>query len=72
MAHNFKRGERVEWNFRGARAVGKVKRRLVERTEVGGRPVAATPEDPRYLVVTDRGGVEVAKRPEALRRVAEG
>ncbi len=69
MTERFKRGERVEWNFRGHRVVGRVRRRLTERTEVGRQTVAASKDDPRYLVRSDKSGIVTARRPEALRRV---
>lgn len=69
MAERFRKGERVEWSFRGHRVVGVVVRRLVEPTTVGGRPVRASREDPRYLVRVDRSGKEAAHRGQALRRV---
>jgi len=69
VAEKFRRGDRVEWNFRGRPVVGKVRKRLVERTEVGGQVVAATKDDPRYLVRSDASGNETARRPTALRRI---
>jgi hypothetical protein len=65
----FRRGERVEWNFRGRRVTGKVRRKLTSRTEIGGRAVAASKDDPRYVVRTDRTGKETTRRPGALRRL---
>jgi hypothetical protein len=67
MAQEFKRGDRVEWNFRGRTVRGTVRRRLTRRTEVGGQIVAASTEDPRYLVRTERTGKETARRAAALR-----
>jgi hypothetical protein len=69
MSEQFRRGDRVEWSFRGRRVVGKVQRKLTGRTEVGGRAVAASPDDPRYLLRTDKTGAETARRPQALRRL---
>ncbi len=69
MAERFRRGERVEWNFRGHRVVGKVRRRLTERAEVGGQVVAASKDDPRYVVRSDKSGTETARRPGALRQI---
>ena len=71
MPETFRRGERVEWNFRGHPVTGKVKRKLTKRTEVAGRPVAASADDPRYLVRTDKTGKETTRRPEALRRIED-
>jgi hypothetical protein len=69
MPDQFRRGDRVEWNFRGRPVTGKVRRKLTSRTEVAGRPVAATKDDPRYLVRSDKSGKETTRRPEALRRL---
>lgn len=70
MAQEFKRGDRVEWSFRGRKVVGRVRRRLTQRTEIGGQVFAASRDDPRYVVRSDRSGKETARRPQALRRVA--
>ena len=68
MAELFKRGERVEWSFRGRPVRGRVRRRLTARTTVGGQVAAATPEDPRYLLRTE-SGKETVRRGAALRRL---
>jgi hypothetical protein len=69
MGQEFKRGDRVEWSFRGRPVRGTVRRRLTQRTEVGGQVVAASKDDPRYVVRTEKSGRETARRPSALRRV---
>jgi hypothetical protein len=68
MPEEFKRGDRVEWSFRGRTVTGRVRRRLTSRTEVAGRVVAASKDDPRYVVRTERSGRETTRRPAALRR----
>jgi Hypervirulence associated proteins TUDOR domain len=70
MSQEFRRGDRVEWNFRGRKVLGRVRKRLTSRTEVGGQIVAASKDDPRYLVRSEKSGRETARRPEALTRVA--
>ena len=70
MAHEFKRGDRVQWNFRGKMVVGRVRKRLTSRTEVGGQVVAAANDDPRYLVRSEKSGAETARRPDTLKRLA--
>ena len=70
MTERFKRGDRVEWNFRGRTVSGRVRRRLTGRTEIGGQVVAASREDPRYVVRSDKSGKETTRRPGALRRVS--
>jgi hypothetical protein len=69
MPHEFKRGDRVEWNFRGRNVSGRIRRRLTSRTEIGGQVVAASKDDPRYVVRSDRSGKETTRRPAALRRL---
>lgn len=69
MAQEFKRGDRVEWNFRGRIVAGRVRRRLTKRTEFGGRVVAGSKEEPPDLVRSDRTGNETVRRAAALTRV---
>jgi Hypervirulence associated proteins TUDOR domain len=69
MAHEFKRGDRVAWNFRGRQVVGTVRRKLAERTTFNGRPVSASADDPRYVVRSEKTGKETTRRGPALRRV---
>lgn len=69
MSERLKRGDRVEWNFRGRTVTGKVRRRLTARTELNGVVVAASKDDPRYVVRSDAGGRETTRRPEKLRRL---
>ena len=69
MSETFKRGDRVQWNFRGHVVTGRVRRRLTTRTEVGGQIAAASKEDPRYVVRSDKSGKETARRAQALRRL---
>ena len=69
MGPEFKRGDRVEGSFRGRAVTGRVRKRLTEATEVGGQVVAASKDDPRYLVRTEKSGRETARRPTALRKL---
>jgi hypothetical protein len=67
MSDKFKAGDAVEWNSHGGIARGKVKKKLTSRTTIKGHQVAATPDNPEYLVETDKGG-QAAHKPEALRK----
>lgn len=69
MTDEFKRGDRVEWKFGRGIAVGTVQRKLTSPTTVGKQDVRASPDDPRYLVRSEKSGTEAAHKPEALRRV---
>ena len=70
MAQDFRRGDRVEWNFRGRTVRGTVRRRLTSRTKVGNQLVAASKADPRYLVRSEKSGKETARRAASLRPVS--
>jgi hypothetical protein len=71
MGEEFKRGDRVEWSFRGRTVRGTVRRRLTGRTMVGGQVVAASRDDPRYLVRSEKSGKETTRRPAALRAISD-
>jgi hypothetical protein len=67
MAEEFRRGDRVEWSFRGRRVIGRVRKRLTSRTVVNDRVVAASRDDPRYLVRSEKTGKETTRRAQSLR-----
>ena len=69
MARDFKRGDRVQWSFRWTKVAGTVRRRLTSRAVVNGRVVAASKDDPRYLVRSEKTGKETTRRRRALRRL---
>lgn len=69
MADEFKTGDQVEWNTSQGKTTGKVKKKLTKPTEIGEHEVAASPENPEYLVVSDKSGKEAAHKPGALKRV---
>ena len=68
MAQEFKQRDKLEWNTPQGKSRGTVKKKLTERTEVGGQRVAATEENPRYLVKSEKSGKEAAHKPDALNK----
>ncbi|MGW5188153.1 DUF2945 domain-containing protein [Kribbella sp. NPDC004138] len=64
----FHRGDDVEWDSHGGTAYGKVEREITERTEAGGRTVDASPDEPQYLVRSEKSGGTAVHKPSALRR----
>ena len=65
----FKPEDKVEWNTPQGKTHGTVKKKLTSRTEVGGQTIAASDEDPRYLVESEKSGKEAAHKPGALEKV---
>lgn len=66
MSDDFKKGDKVEWNSHGSKAVGKVERKITSETEAGGRKVKASKDEPQYLVKSDKSGGEAVHKPGAL------
>ncbi len=66
MAKSFSKGDKVEWNTSGGKTNGTVVRKLTEATEVAGHHVAASEEEPQYLVESEKSGKQAAHKPEAL------
>ncbi|CAM5274221.1 MULTISPECIES: hypervirulence associated TUDOR domain-containing protein [Streptomyces] len=60
-------GDEVTWSSPGGEAVGRVVRKITERTEAAGRTVDASPEEPQYEVRSAKSGATAVHRPEALR-----
>jgi Hypervirulence associated proteins TUDOR domain len=68
MAEEFSKGDKVEWSSHGGKAVGEVEKEITERTEAAGRTVAASKDDPQYLVKSEKSGGEAVHKPSALRK----
>jgi hypothetical protein len=66
MADEFTKGDSVEWNSHGSKAVGRVEGKITEDTEAAGRQVRASEDDPQYLVKSDKSGGEAVHKPSAL------
>ena len=63
----FKAGDRVSWNSSGGTTHGQVVRKLTSPIDIKGHHVAASKDNPEYLVETDEGK-QAAHKPEALSR----
>ena len=63
----FKKGDKVKWSSHGGEAHGEVVKKLTSETQIKGHKVAASKDDPQYLVKTDKGA-EAAHKPDALKK----
>ena len=68
MTTEFHKGDRVTWQSHGVTAEGKVLRKITEDTELAGRTVRASRDDPQYLVRSEKSGGEAVHKPSALKR----
>jgi plastocyanin len=67
MADNLKAGDKVTWSSHGGTAHGKVVKKLTSETSIKSHKVAASKDDPQYLVETDEGK-QAAHKPSALKK----
>ncbi|HWJ82717.1 MAG TPA: DUF2945 domain-containing protein [Nocardioides sp.] len=72
MAQEFEKGDRVTWESHGGTAEGEVLRKITEDTELAGRTVRASKDEPQYLVRSDKSGGEAVHKPSALSRSGRG
>ncbi len=71
MAKGFSKGDKVEWNTPQGKTTGTVVEKLTGATDVSGHHVAASKEEPQYLVESEKSGKKAAHKPEALTKVGK-
>lgn len=72
MTRNLKRRDTVEWKTSQGPTTGTVQKKLTSATSIKGHHVAASPDNPEYLVKSDKTGAEAAHKPAALKRKPRG
>lgn len=65
MPKSLKSGDRVKWKSHGGEAHGKVVRKQTKPTQIKGHTVAASEDEPQFIVETDEGK-RAAHKPDAL------
>ena len=68
MAETLKPGDPVEWETPQGKTEGTVEKKLTAPIDIQGHHVAASPENPEYLVKTDKSHQEAAHKPDALKK----
>jgi hypothetical protein len=59
-------GDKVAWDSAGGHSTGKVVRKLTKPMTIKGHKVAASPDNPEYLVESDKSGGKAAHKASAL------
>ena len=62
-------GDKVSWNSSQGKVSGSVDKKLVAPTQIKTHHVAASPDDPQWLVKSSSTGQVAAHKPAALKRV---
>ncbi len=70
MAKSLKAGDKVEWETPQGKTKGTVKRKLTSPTKIKTHKVAASQDEPEYLVETDKSKKKAAHKPESLKKVS--
>ncbi|MES2290669.1 MAG: DUF2945 domain-containing protein [Pseudomonadota bacterium] len=65
MANALKAGDKVSWKSHGGEAHGKVVKKITSPTKIKSHKVAASPDNPEFIVETDEGK-RAAHKPGAL------
>lgn len=68
MAKNLKNGEKVEWDTSQGKTHGKVVKKQTSRTSIKGHTVAASKDEPQYIVQSDKSGRKAAHKPGELKK----
>lgn len=68
MTKELKKGDKVAWDTSQGETQGEVVRKQTSRTKIKGHVVAASKDNPEYIVKSDKSGKQAAHKPDELRR----
>jgi hypothetical protein len=68
MTKSFRKGDKVAWDTSQGETHGKVVRKQTSDTHIKRHKVAASNEDPQYIVQSDKSGKKAAHKPDELRK----
>lgn len=63
-----KAGDAVKWDHSQGTTKGKVVKKVTSPTQIKGHKVAASKENPEYIVKSDKTGAKAAHKPTELRK----
>ncbi len=69
MTDKLKVGDKVEWETTQGKTSGTIKKKLTAPIDIKGHHVAASEENPEFLVESDKTGAEAAHKPESLKKI---
>ncbi len=68
MAKELKPGDKVQWNTSQGRTRGTVEKKQTSDTHIKTHKVAASQDDPQFIVRSEKTGAKAAHRPDALKK----
>lgn len=70
MAKSVKVGDKVSWSSSGGGSTGKVIKKQTSPTSIKGHKVAASKEDPQYIVKSAKSGKTAAHKASSLKKAS--
>ncbi|MCC4294187.1 hypervirulence associated TUDOR domain-containing protein [Brevundimonas aurantiaca] len=64
----FKAGDKVKWGHSQGVTTGKVVKKVTSETRIKGHKVAASEDNPEYIVESAKTGARAAHRPSELKK----
>lgn len=68
MAKELKTGDKVSWDTSQGKTHGTVVKKQTSATQIKGHKVAATKDDPQYIVKSDKSGKTASHKPAELKK----
>ena len=68
MAKTLKTGDKVAWKTSQGETHGEVEKKQTTSTKIKGHKVAATKDDPQYIVKSDKTGAKAAHKADQLKK----
>lgn len=68
MADTLKPGDKVEWQTPQGKTSGTVKKKVTAPIDIKGHHVAASKDDPQWLVESAKSGKPAAHKPGSLKK----
>ncbi len=68
VSKQLKPGDSVEWETSQGKTAGTVRKKLTSKTKIKTHVVAASKDDPQYLVQSTKSGGVAAHKPSALNK----
>ena len=68
MTETFKKGDHVTWQASQGKIEGTIVKKLTDDMEIKSHHVAASKDNPEYLVKSDKTGAEAAHKPGSLHK----
>jgi Hypervirulence associated proteins TUDOR domain len=65
---SLKQGDQVSWKTSQGPTTGRIRKKLTKSANVKGHPVAASLDNPEYLVETEKTHKLAAHKPQSLKR----